>query len=98
MAFGVIGILSARQLTRVAGHYVLVSSGTLLAGVGIWGQALTAALLFYLVSSTLALSALYLILDPVERNADEDRSEEQTSELQSLMRNSFSGLCLNKKK
>src|SRR3546814_238224 len=72
MAFGVIGIRSARQLTRVAGHYVLVSSGTLLAGVGIGGQALIAALLFYLVSSTLAISALYLIIEPVERNADEE--------------------------
>ncbi|BAV66163.1 monovalent cation/H+ antiporter subunit D [Sphingobium cloacae] len=72
MAFGVLGILSARQLTRVAGNYVLVSSGTLLAGLGIGGQALIAALLFYLVSSTLAVSALYLIIEPVERNADED--------------------------
>ncbi|MGB3319867.1 MAG: monovalent cation/H+ antiporter subunit D [Sphingopyxis granuli] len=72
MVFGVIGILSARQLTRVVGHYVLVSSGTLLAGLGIGGQPLIAALLFYLVSSTLAISALYLIIEPVERNADED--------------------------
>lgn len=72
MAFGVVGILSARQLTRVAGHYVLVSSGTLLAGLGIGGHALVAALLFYLVSSTLAVSALYLIIEPVERNADEE--------------------------
>lgn len=70
--FGTIGILSARQLTRVAGHYVLVSSGTLLAAIGIGGQAVTAALLFYMVSSTLAVSALYLIIEPVERNADEE--------------------------
>jgi len=72
MLFGIIGILSARRLTRVAGHYVLVSSGTLLAGLGIGGQALVAALLFYLVSSTLALGALYLLIEPVERYADED--------------------------
>jgi len=71
MVFGIIGILSARQLTRVAGHYVLVSSGILLASIGIGGQALTAALLFYMISSTLAVSALYLIIEPVERNADE---------------------------
>ena len=72
MAFGILGILAARQLTRVAGHYVLVSSGILLAAIGIGGEALTAALLFYLVSSTLAVSALYLIIEPVERNADEE--------------------------
>lgn len=72
MAFGVLGILSTRTLTRVAGHYVLVSSGTLLAAIGIGGEAVTAALLFYMVSSTLAVGALYLIIEPVERNADED--------------------------
>jgi len=72
MAFGILGILAARQLTRIAGHYVLVSSGILLAAIGIGGEALTAALLFYLVSSTLAVSALYLIIEPTERNADED--------------------------
>jgi len=72
MAFGIIGILSARQLTRVAGYYVLVSSGTLLAAIGIGGETLIAAMLFYLVSSTLAVGALYLIIEPVERNADEE--------------------------
>ncbi len=72
MLFGILGILAARQLTRVAGHYVLVSSGILLAAIGIGGEALTAALLFYLVSSTLAVSALYLIIEPAERYADED--------------------------
>lgn len=72
MVFGMFGILATRTLTRVAGHYVLVSSGTLLAAVGIGGQALMAALLFYLVSSTLAVGALYLIREPVERNADEE--------------------------
>lgn len=72
MLFGTIGILSTRTLTGVAGHYVLVSSGTLLAAIGIGGTAVTAALLFYLVSSTLAIGALYLIIEPVERNTDEE--------------------------
>ncbi|HWW63287.1 MAG TPA: monovalent cation/H+ antiporter subunit D [Sphingomonadaceae bacterium] len=72
MLFGTIGILSARKLSRIAGHYVLVSSGTLLAAIGIGGHAVTAALLFYLVSSTLALGALYLIIEPVGRNVEEE--------------------------
>ncbi|MFC4256839.1 monovalent cation/H+ antiporter subunit D [Altererythrobacter xixiisoli] len=72
IAFGVLGILSARTLSRVAGHYVLVSSGTLLAVIGMGGLELTSAMLFYLVSSTLSVGALYLIIEPVERNADED--------------------------
>nr|WP_083434570.1 monovalent cation/H+ antiporter subunit D [Sphingomonas sp. Y57] len=72
MAFGTLGILATRTLSRVAGHYVLVSSGTLLAAIGIGGEALTAAMIFYLASSTLAVGALYLIIEPVERNADEE--------------------------
>ncbi len=72
IAFGVLGILSARTLSRVAGHYVLVSSGTLLALIGLGGVELTAAMLFYLASSTLSVGALYLIIEPVERNADEE--------------------------
>ncbi|RYG96468.1 MAG: monovalent cation/H+ antiporter subunit D, partial [Alphaproteobacteria bacterium] len=71
MAYGTLGILATRKLTGVAGHYVMVSSGTLLAAIGMGGETLTAALLFYLTSSTLAVSALYLIIEPVERNADE---------------------------
>src|SRR3546814_2625854 len=41
-----------------------------------------------------------VIVDPVEarREADELRSEEHTSELQSLMRISYAVLCLKKKK
>lgn len=69
--FGTIGILSARTLSRIAGHYLLVSSGILLAAIGMSGQAVTAALLFYLVSSTLAVGALYLIIEPVARNVEE---------------------------
>src|SRR3546814_6073577 len=33
-----------------------------------------------------------------ERQVEDDRSEEHTSELQSLMRSSYAVLCLNKKK
>ncbi|WP_212611294.1 monovalent cation/H+ antiporter subunit D [Sphingobium sp. Ndbn-10] len=72
MIYGTLGILATRKLTGIAGHYVMVSSGTLLAAIGIGEEALTAALLFYLASSTLAVGALYLIIEPVERNADED--------------------------
>src|SRR3546814_15485053 len=63
MVYGTIGILSARTLSRIAGHYILVSSGTLLAAIGIGGHAVTAALLFYLVSPTLAVGARYIIIE-----------------------------------
>ena len=55
--FGTIGILSARSLTQVAGHYVLVSSGTLLAAIGIGGYGPLAGPLFFLFRFTLAPGA-----------------------------------------
>jgi multicomponent K+:H+ antiporter subunit D len=78
--FGTIGILSARTLSRIAGHYLLVSSGILLAGIAIGGAAMTAAALFYLVSSTLAVGALYLIIEPVGRDVDAQEQGAETSE------------------
>ena len=67
IAYGVIGILSAQTLTRVAGNYILISSGTLLAAIGTDSATVWAAALFYLVSSTLAVAAFYLLIEPVER-------------------------------
>src|SRR3546814_9344402 len=49
------------------------------------------------VLATLKAGAGYLPLD-VSQPEGRPRSEEQTSELQSLMRNLYDGFCLNKKK
>ena len=67
MAFGTIGLLAARTLSRLAGYSVIVSSGTLLASLGVGQGAVLAGALFYLVSSTLGLSAFYLLLELIER-------------------------------
>jgi multicomponent K+:H+ antiporter subunit D len=67
VAFGTIGVLAARTLSRVAGYCVVISSGTLLATIGAGEGASLGGVLFYLVSSTLGLSAFYLLLELVER-------------------------------
>ena len=67
IAFGTIGVLASQGLARLAGFSVLVSSGTLLAMIGYENAGVTAGALFYLVSSTLALSCLYLLVELVER-------------------------------
>jgi multicomponent K+:H+ antiporter subunit D len=72
IVYGMIGLLSSRTLTRVAGNYVLISSGTLLAAIGTGSAAVWAAALFYLVSSTLAIAAFYLIIEPVERGENDE--------------------------
>lgn len=76
MAFGAIGMLGSQRLTHMAGFAAILSSGTLLAATGFGENLLTAGLLYYLPSSTLAVSALFLIADVVDRwRADEEEGE-----------------------
>ncbi|WP_019223027.1 monovalent cation/H+ antiporter subunit D [Bartonella rattaustraliani] len=70
MAFGFIGILASQVLVRLAVYSVLVSSGTLLAAIGIGHTELISGALFYIVSSTLALGAFFLLVELVERCQD----------------------------
>lgn len=70
LLFGMIGVLASQALGRLAAYSVLVSSGTLLASIGIGNSALIAGALFYLISSTLALSAFFLLVELVERSQD----------------------------
>ena len=70
IAFGAIGVLASQALGRLAGYSVLVSSGTLLAAIGLSQTGVTAGALFYLVSSTLAISAFFLLVELVERGQD----------------------------
>ncbi len=67
IAFGALGVLASQDMARLASYSVLVSSGTLLAAIAIGSTALTGAALYYLVVSTLALSALFLLVELVER-------------------------------
>ncbi|MET3589087.1 multicomponent K+:H+ antiporter subunit D [Bartonella silvatica] len=67
MAFGFVGILASQVLVRLVSYSVLVSSGTLLAAIGIGNSSLIAGALFYIVSSTLAFGAFFLLVELVER-------------------------------
>ena len=70
IGFGTIGVLASQALGRLAGYSVLVSSGTLLAAIGLSQTGVTAGALFYLVSSTLAISAFFLLIELIERGQD----------------------------
>ncbi|WP_407966237.1 monovalent cation/H+ antiporter subunit D [Bartonella sp. C271] len=70
LTFGFIGVLASQALGRLAAYSVLVSSGTLLTAIGTGNIVLTAGALFYIVSSTLALGAFFLLIELVERNQD----------------------------
>jgi len=63
-----VAILAAQRLERLASLSILVSAGILLAATGFAQPNLIGAALFYLVSSTLALSALFLLAELIERS------------------------------
>ncbi len=67
MAFGAVGMLGSQRLGHLAGHAAILSSGTLLAALGFGQTLLTAGLLYYLLGSTLAVSALFLLTDLIDR-------------------------------
>src|SRR3546814_9674371 len=78
-------------------------------GVGpMWRNYLTVALralaknraytIINIAGLSLGIAACLLILSYVRYEFSYDRSEEHTSELQSLMRNSYAVFCLKKKK
>ncbi|MBS7780313.1 monovalent cation/H+ antiporter subunit D [Acidovorax sp. CCYZU-2555] len=67
MVFGAIGMLGSQRLTNLAGYAAILSSGTLLAATGFGQNLLTAGVLYYLPSSTLAVAALFLLADLIDR-------------------------------
>jgi multicomponent K+:H+ antiporter subunit D len=75
IAYGTIGVLAVRTLSGIAGHCVLISSGTLLATIGAGQGDVLGGALFYLVSSTLGISAFYLLIELVERREADARPQ-----------------------
>ncbi len=81
IACAALAILAAQRLERMASLSILVSAGILLSAIGFAQPNLIGAALFYVVSSTLALSALFLLSELIERSRSaneiplEDESE-----------------------
>ena len=74
LAAASVGVLASQHLGRLAGFSVIVSSGTVLAVIGFSQPNLTGGALFYLFSSTLALCALFLVTDLVERSRETEEA------------------------
>ena len=68
VAFGLLGLLQARQLGRVTGFGVMVTSGTLLAAIGFNQPTITGGALYYLLSSTMAAGAMFLLIELIDRS------------------------------
>jgi len=63
----VIGALAARSLQVLLAYLLVVSVGTLLAGIALGSEAGLAAALYYLVHSTLVAGGLFLLADLIAR-------------------------------
>ncbi|WP_239470524.1 monovalent cation/H+ antiporter subunit D [Archangium violaceum] len=62
-----LGMIASHRLASQAAWGVVVSAGTLLAALGFGEEAVLGGAVFYLVSSTLASSGFFLLVDLVER-------------------------------
>jgi len=58
-----VGVLAARDLRLLVAYLVLVSVGTLLAGIGMGSPAAVSALLYYLIHTTLITGGLFLLAE-----------------------------------
>ena len=67
VAYGMVGMLAVQQLARQVAYAVITSSGLILTALGLNNEALTAPVLFYLVSSVLATAAFFLLSELTER-------------------------------
>ncbi|OLO10317.1 monovalent cation/H+ antiporter subunit D [Chromohalobacter japonicus] len=65
LALGAVGVLSARDMRTQVAYLILVSVGTLLAGIGMHSEAALGALLYYLTHTTLVSGGLFLLVDAI---------------------------------
>ena len=77
---GMIGMLAAKDLGRIAGYNLLVSAGTLLGAVGLGDPAVTSGALFYLVASTLGAAAFFLLAGVIAPDGDDEIEDAEVLE------------------
>ncbi|MFD2190863.1 monovalent cation/H+ antiporter subunit D [Pistricoccus aurantiacus] len=65
LAAAAIGVLAARDLRLMVSYLILVSVGTLLAGIGIRSPESVSALLYYLIHTTLVTGGLFLLAEMI---------------------------------
>lgn len=65
LAIGMIGVLAARKLDRLVAFSVIGSMGMVMVAISLFDPASIAAALYYIIHSTLAGAALFLIADLV---------------------------------
>ena len=82
LALGAVGILATQHLGRMVAFCAILSSGTLLAALGFGQPAVTGGALYYILGSTLAVSAFFLLSELIDRARDMEEEPIVLSELQ----------------
>lgn len=67
IAMSAVGMLAARTFSRVAGFSILISSGAVLAVMGVGGESALSGALYYMLSSTFAVGAFFLLIELLNR-------------------------------
>jgi len=78
LVLGVVGVLAARDLRMQVSYLVIISVGTLLAGVALGTEAALSASFYYLVHSTWVTGAFYLIVDLIRRQREDGSDQIQS--------------------
>jgi multicomponent K+:H+ antiporter subunit D len=68
-------MLGARDLGKLAGYNVVVSAGTLLGAIGLQQRAVTTGALAYVVISTLAIAAFFLVAGLLASDGDDETDD-----------------------
>jgi len=82
LAIGAIGVLATHHLGRMAAACAIMSAGTVLAAIGFGRADITAGALYYAVGSTLAISALFLVVELIGRSRQADETPLYVSEVE----------------
>jgi multicomponent K+:H+ antiporter subunit D len=68
LAVGAVGVLGAKKLDRLVAFAVISSMGMVMVAVGMFTEESIASALYYMIHSTLAAGALFLIVDLVRQS------------------------------
>ncbi len=80
LSFGAIGMLSAQRPARLAGFAAIISSGTLMAVLGLARPEVTAGALYYMPASTFAVAAFFLLTELMDRSRQSDSTRQLAPE------------------
>lgn len=75
LAVGTVGMLGARDLGKLGGYCVLISSGTLLGAIALHEPAITAGALAYLVVSVLGIAGFFMLAGLMAPQEETDDAE-----------------------